>query len=59
MIGKKMRRTILQLLLMLCILIYGYISKHESRRGKQVILLMIPNGEDEINSIVKAENIKK
>ena len=49
MIGKNLRKIIEQLLSMFCVLkkkrCPAYISKHNSNCEKQVILLMIPNGE--------------
>ena len=50
MIGKKWRKILQQLLLMLCMLkrkkIYPvYVSKHNSKHEKAVILFMIPNGK--------------
>ena len=49
MIGKNLRKIMQQLLLMFCMLkrkIYpAYVSKHNSNRGKQVIFLMISNGD--------------
>ena len=48
MIKKRLRKAIQQLLLIFCILkkkeiLPAYISKHNSTREKQIILLMIPN----------------
>ena len=47
MTGKKLRKIIEQLLLTFCMLkIYpAYVSKYNTNHEKQVILLMIPNGE--------------
>ena len=50
MIGKNLRKTMQQLLLMFCMLkkekIYlAYVSKYNSNREKQVILFVISNGE--------------
>ena len=50
MIGKNLKKITLQLLLKFFMLknkkIYpGYVSKHNSSHGKQVIILMVPNSE--------------
>ena len=50
MIGKNLKKITLQLLLKFFMLknkkIYpGYVSKHKSSHGKQVIILMVPNSE--------------
>ena len=50
MIGKNFKKIMYQLLSIFCMInkkkIYPtYVSKHNSNREKQAILLMIPNGE--------------
>ena len=64
MIGKNLKKITLQLLLKFFMLknkkIYpGYVSKHKSSHGKQVIILMVPNSERDHYVTVKTCIIKK